>query len=510
MIAQRFGVTVEAIAEANRLPDPNTIYPGQTLFIPEGAPTAPPGTIRYTVRPGETLWRIARRFGTTVEAIVQLNNITDPSRIFPGQTLLIPVGPAVPPAPPPPPPPPPPPGQFVYTVRPGDTLWLIARRFGTTVEAIVQANNLVNPEQIFPGQRLIIPVVPPAPPPPPPPPPPVPPPPTAPRPLTNFVYYPGMEQSGPAWEQLSANARMITYVGFVNFRIGAGGEVIGTPNRAMIDQVHAWGVGAIAVVSNWNPTTFRFDRELVHAVLSDTTLRTRLVTAIRNLVVGNNFEGINIDLEDIPPGDRALFTQFVTEVRSALSSEGRLTTTAVMAKTADLPEQEWVGVYDYAALGAVNDLVVVMTYDEHWAGGPPGPIASVPWMQSVITYAVSQIPASKILIGVPVYGFDWRVIPPQTGLAPQVTFRQAMDLAARYGATVVFDATAREPHFTYTTAPPEAETHEVWFQNAASVSAKLDLMVANNLLGIAIWSMEFTFPEMWDVIRQRFTVTRIR
>lgn len=120
----------------------------------------------YVVRPGDTLWGISRQFGMTVDAIVRANNIPNPNLIYVGQVLEIPVGPTqvppvVPPGPTPTPQPPPstpvPPSNQTYVVQPGDTLSKIARQFGTTVQALVQANNIVNPNLIYVGQVLVIP-----------------------------------------------------------------------------------------------------------------------------------------------------------------------------------------------------------------------------------------------------------------------------------------------------------------------------------------------------------------
>jgi LysM repeat protein len=144
------------------------------LLVPAASASTVPAAAQttYVVQPGDTLFRIALRFGTTVQAIAQANHIVNPDLIYVGQVLIIPTGGSPPPAPPPTPEPPPG-GQTLYTVQPGDTLTAIALRFGTTVAAIAQANNITNLNLIYVGQVLIIPVggggnppPPPAPPPP--------------------------------------------------------------------------------------------------------------------------------------------------------------------------------------------------------------------------------------------------------------------------------------------------------------------------------------------------------
>ncbi len=118
----------------------------------------------YIVQPGDTLWRISRQFDTSVDAIVQANRIPNPNLIYVGQALEIPgvdapvpVPPGPTPLPVPTAPPTSPPANQTYVVQPGDTLTQIAARFGTTVQAIAQANNIVNVNFIFVGQVLVIP-----------------------------------------------------------------------------------------------------------------------------------------------------------------------------------------------------------------------------------------------------------------------------------------------------------------------------------------------------------------
>lgn len=98
--------------------------------------------VLYTVLPGNTLWGIANFFGTTTDEIAKLNDIDDPQLIYPGQVLKIPVDRPAPPK--------------YYAVRPGDTLWSIAQRYGMTVNDILAINNLGNPNLIYPGQILML------------------------------------------------------------------------------------------------------------------------------------------------------------------------------------------------------------------------------------------------------------------------------------------------------------------------------------------------------------------
>lgn len=97
--------------------------------------------VQYTVRPGNTLFAIAQFFQTTVDEILKYNNIQNPSMIYPGQILSIPAGSN---------------SDNYYVARPGDSLWSIAQRYGTSVPALSSLNNLANPNVIYPGQVIRI------------------------------------------------------------------------------------------------------------------------------------------------------------------------------------------------------------------------------------------------------------------------------------------------------------------------------------------------------------------
>src|SRR5690554_3399670 len=145
-LAQRFGTTVQAIQQANPGVNPNNLQIGQVICIPQdGAPSCPNGFL-YTIRAGDTFFTLAQRFGTTVQAIQQANPGVNPNNLQIGQQICIPRDGA-----------PSCPNGFLYTIRAGDTFFTLAQRFGTTVQAIQQANPGVNPNNLQIGQQICIP-----------------------------------------------------------------------------------------------------------------------------------------------------------------------------------------------------------------------------------------------------------------------------------------------------------------------------------------------------------------
>lgn len=167
-IAAWHGTTIRALMYANGIDNPNRIYVGQKLYIPDGygdghhghhddGPVGGPQCAFYhTVQYGQSLAAIANYYGVNLWTLAQLNAIYNVNNIYTGQSLCIPGG-YNPPPPRPPKPPPPPPAQCTYIVQPGDSLAKIASWYGTTVEQLIYLNNLYNVSQLYVGQVLIVP-----------------------------------------------------------------------------------------------------------------------------------------------------------------------------------------------------------------------------------------------------------------------------------------------------------------------------------------------------------------
>jgi LysM repeat protein len=148
-IANQYGTTVQEIANLNGITNPNLIYPGQVLKIitnsnVDGSESNTTGKTYYIIKRGDTLWGIARKYGVSVQNLIDWNNIQNPSLIYPGQRLMLY-------------------GNYsnsnnfyYYVVQKGDTLWGIARRYRTCPRRIARINGIANPNLIYPGQVLKI------------------------------------------------------------------------------------------------------------------------------------------------------------------------------------------------------------------------------------------------------------------------------------------------------------------------------------------------------------------
>lgn len=149
-LAKEYNTTVEAIMRINPGINPNNLQIGQKICIPNGSPgpgTCPIGTFAYTVKPGDTIYNLAVKYNTTVEDIIRVNPGINPDNLRVGQRICIPRTVT----------PPPECDGLYYVVRPGDTFYSIAMMYNISVEALIKANPGVDPNNLRVGQLICIP-----------------------------------------------------------------------------------------------------------------------------------------------------------------------------------------------------------------------------------------------------------------------------------------------------------------------------------------------------------------
>lgn len=303
------------------------------------------------------------------------------------------------------------------------------------------------------------------------------------RGYVRWAYY--VPDDPRSYQSLSANHAYLDIVAPDAWRLWPDGTITSRVQPGVIRQMRAWGLKVVPMVQQWNWN------DSMHSLLASPAARSRTATALANLVINGNYDGINLDIENIQSRDGPAMEALAAEIAARLHASGRLATMTLPALTTGRYGDRG---FNYSRLGRIMDYVVVMAYDYGYAGGSPMPVAPINWVRSVAAYATSQIPTGKILLGVPFYGYDWNTT---TGaMAPYVSFGQA----ASKGGTRGYDPTAQAPYVYYRSG---GQRHTIWHEDAQSVQMKLGEVVGRGLAGWAAWRLGYDDPAIWRGLSPR-------
>ena len=243
----------------------------------------------------------------------------------------------------------------------------------------------------------------------------------------------------------------------------------------------------LPLVNNFDPTTNEWKTDIA-GFLNSEAGRTNFRRQIATFLASDHYRGIILDFESFPRTAQPGFRQLVSELHNDLQAKGMKLHISVPVNDDD---------FDYKFLAAHSDALVIMNYDEHFAGGDPGPVASQAWFTKNLRDALKQIPKDKLMCAIGGYGYDWAV--PKKG-RPQATSISAQDAwldAHDSDTTVDYDSDALNPHVDF--EEDNGVRHEVWFLDAATA---LNQMRAANRLGIntfALWRLGSEDRSLWAI-----------
>ena len=372
----------------------------------------------------------------------------------------------------------------IYVIQPGDTIDLIAERYGVTVETIAFINQIPYPYALAIGQALLI--------------------------DTNTQTTPTREAqaNGYAYPYISPwvlNQTLPYLSNLLVFSYGftAEGELLppNTSDERMREAATEAGRNSILTLTPLGPDG-RFSNNLIHQMLTNSAGKERLMDELLYSMITQGFAGVDVDFEYILAEDRDLFTEFVAELRRKMNANGYRVSVALAPKTsADQPGLLYEG-KDYRGLGEAADEVLLMTYEWGYKYGPAMAVAPLNKVRQVVEYALTEIPSEKILLGVPNYGYDW-ILPFVRGESEAVTIGnvEAVQIAIANNAPIRFDELAQSPFFSY---EDDGILHEVWFEDVRSLQRKYDLIEEYNLRGIGVWQIMRLFRAMWVLYDSRF------
>lgn len=280
-----------------------------------------------------------------------------------------------------------------------------------------------------------------------------------------------------------------------------------TPKEQVIARLKANGVLLLPTITDDNK------KFVLANLLANPTSRSNIVQTIKSLVLKYNYDGIDLDFETFYTQDgrsswaalKPNWIAFIKELSTALHDQGKLLSVTTPPDFA--PETKRAGnwIYSWAEIGPLIDRLRIMAYD--FSTTSPGPIGPLPWTEDGVKYAITQMPASKVFLGIPGYGRDW--ITKVEGVCPKdftssvvvgakaaVVMREALNLAASNNALPTYNTTHAESTFTYkkTYVDPTnsasfcTASRTVWYPDERSYAARTNLVGKYRLGGIAVWT----------------------
>lgn len=420
----------------------------------------------HVVRPGETVYRIAGEYGMDPALLEELNGIPEDGALAVGQTLVI---------------------RRVDTfhiVQPGQTLEGVARQYGITLRQLYRNNySLGGQSAIQPGRRLVI---------------------AYQDPPRGATYTNGYAYPFISRQLLSAQLPYMSYLTPFTYGIDASGGLLPLADEMLLEEARRLGTAPLMHLSTLTETdTFSSQRAV--EVLTDAARQEALVEQVLATIAAKGYRGLDVDFEYIPAAQREAYAAFIGALRERLAPMGLPVIVALAPKTRGDQPGLLYEAHDYALLGEAADFVLLMTYEWGYTAGPPMAVAPLPNVREVLDYAVTVIPRQKIYLGIPNYGYDWP-LPFRQGetRARSLSNQAAVELAVQYGAEIQFDQAAQSPWFNYTA--PDGVSHVVWFEDARSMSAKLELIREYGLHGAGYWNLMRPYPQGWVVLNALYQV----
>ena len=319
--------------------------------------------------------------------------------------------------------------------------------------------------------------------------------------LVNGYAYPSI-----APEILNQWLPDLTFVSTFSYGLTADGELVQLDDENIIVPANRVGVMSLMVLTPLDEEGI-FNDEIASELFRNPIAKQNLIDNILANIRAKNMFGVDFDFEYIQAEFRDDYTSLVESATLQLNAEGYIVTAALAPKvSADQEGLLYEGI-DYEGLGAAANLVTLMTYEWGYTFGPPLPVAPINEVRRVLDFGVSVINPEKILMGIPNYGYDWTLPYVKGTRARKVTLDEAVQIAERYGVEIFYDEVAQSPYFYYTNE--EGIEHVVWFEDARSMRAKLNLITEYGLAGACYWNIMSYFADGSAVLNEMFTVAKV-
>ena len=280
----------------------------------------------------------------------------------------------------------------------------------------------------------------------------------------------GLNVISPTWYELTDNEG-----GFNSYA-----------DAAYVQKAHDMGLQVWALINNFSGNV------QTEVLLSKTSTRQKLIEKLMAEVEKYGLDGLNLDFEGIKKEAGVHYIQFIRELSVSCRKEG------IVLSVDNYVPYAGNEFYNRKEQGIVADYVIVMGYDEHYAGGEPGSVASVGYVNDGISNTLKQVPKEKLINAIPLYTRVWTEAADGKTSSVALGIAKAREWAVENNVELYWQ---EELGQYYGELKTEEGTKKVWMEEERSIGLKMDLIRKYDLAGVACWKLGFEPAELWDEIR---------
>jgi spore germination protein len=268
-------------------------------------------------------------------------------------------------------------------------------------------------------------------------------------------------------------------------------------NPEVVARAHQAGMRVIVTVTN------NFDGDRVTAFLKDRALQKRFIQDVTNELSIYNYDGIDLDFENVHTADRDAFTAFVLRLAASVHKQGKVIELTAQAKKSDTDNWDGPGAIDLDRLRDEIDMFKPMLYDFARPDTEPGALAPLNWITEVLTYWKSKVPAEKIQAALPLYGYDWSL---SSDDDIGIQFIDAQHIKDKYKVSEARDVLSGEMRLDYS---DEHGPRVAYFQDAQSVAQKVAAVRAVGVKAVTFWLLGGEDPQSFGALRASTSKTTV-
>lgn len=281
-----------------------------------------------------------------------------------------------------------------------------------------------------------------------------------------------------------------------SYSFDSSGKLVGSVKTDILTFAKKHKIKIMPLVTNGN-----FSRTAYQSILDDPEKQDLAIKSLINEAKNKNYWGWQFDFEQMDASYRDKYSAFSAKAAEALKKNNLKFSVAVIAQVSsnpsDYPNDLWqktIGVYDYAALAASADFISVMSYDDPESAGP---VVEYSWLKRVLNHSLKFIPNEKLSMGVPLYYWQWNS---ETGARIGIGGRQGIyNVFKNRKVSVNYDPAMESAFLTYY---HKSRQYKIWYENAASLTKKLELMASYKLHGFSAWALGLELPSIYSVIKK--------